>query len=713
MIEHAYLIPLIPFAASLIMMFGAKEDPHSPAPWIGIGAMAICLGLSLSILSAVAGGSVPLPYEHNWQWFSFAASIGGKSFIYDMPIGVLIDGPAALLLVVVTLVSLMVQIYSIAYMHEDTRYKRYFAFVSFFTASMLGLVVSSNILVGFMSWELMGLSSYLLIGFWFEKDGPTEAQKKAFMTTKLGDSGLYLALLFIFAKVGSFQITQIHQFINQGYMTPTVATVIAVGILFGAMGKSAQFPLFIWLPDAMEGPTPGSALIHAATMVAAGIFVVARLYFVFLAAPDAMLAAAWIGCATAFLAAAMALVSYDIKRVLAFSTVSQLGFMMCALGVGGYTAGLFHLTTHAFFKALLFLGAGSVIHSVHTNDMRLMGGLSKKMPVTFVTMLAAIFAIAGVPFTSGYYSKDMILANIYQANRPIFWIMLFTALMTAFYMSRLFILTFWGDDRDHEKYHHAHESPFLITGPLVLLAFLALVSGYMLERNELVYRLLAKPTITAAQAPAAASAEAKPAEAKPAEGDSAAHAAMAAPVAEAHAPVAEARAAAAEHAEAAGEAEHHEGHLPHWLHLALPFMIFGSMGLAFVLYKGPRYEVADGLKTTFAPIFHLLDRRWFLDDAFDLLVVLCDKAAALAYWIDANVVDRVFVDGWGLLMRIVAEISNLVDALFVDRTVDGFGGLTLDLGVGLRSLVKDGQVQEYLMYVAIAFSLAATLILTR
>jgi len=694
MIEHAYLIPLIPFAASLIMLFGAKEDPHSPAPWIGIGAMAICLGLSLSILAAVAGGTIPMPYEHNWPWFSFAASIGGKAFLYEMPIGVLIDGPAAVLLVVVTLVSLMVQLYSIAYMHEDKRYKRYFAFVSFFTASMLGLVVSSNILVGFMSWELMGLSSYLLIGFWFEKDGPTEAQKKAFMTTKLGDSGLYLALLFIFAKVGSFQITQIHQFINNGYMTPTVATVIAIGILFGAMGKSAQFPLFIWLPDAMEGPTPGSALIHAATMVAAGIFVVARLYFVFLASPDAMLAAAWIGCATAFLAAAMALVSYDIKRVLAFSTVSQLGFMMCALGVGGYTAGLFHLTTHAFFKALLFLGAGSVIHSVHTNDMRLMGGLSKKMPVTFLTMGAAILAIAGIPFTSGYYSKDMILANIYYVNQPIFWIMLFTALMTAFYMSRLFILTFLGDDRDHEKHHHAHESPFLMTGPLVLLAFLALVSGFMLDRNGLVYRLLEKPSIAAVQAPATVDAHA------PAPAD--AH-----PVPAAPAPV--------EHAAAVAHAqgEHHEGHLPHWLHLALPVFVLGAMGFAFLLYKGPRFAIADGLKSTFAPVFHVLDRRWFLDDAFDLLVVLCDKVAAAAYWVDANVVDRVFVDGWGLLTRIVAEISNLIDALFVDRTVDGFGGLSMDVGVGLRGLVKEGQVQEYLMYVAIAFSLAATLILTR
>jgi NADH-quinone oxidoreductase subunit L len=701
MIEHAYLIPLIPFAASLIMMFGAKEDPHSPAPWIGIGAMAICLGLSLSILRAVAGGSIPLPYEHNWQWFSFAASIGGKSFIYDMPIGVLIDGPSALLLVVVTLVSLMVQIYSIAYMHEDTRYRRYFAFVSFFTSSMLGLVVSSNILVGFMSWELMGLASYLLIGFWFEKDGPTEAQKKAFMTTKLGDSGLYVALLFIFAKVGSFQITQIHQFINHGYMTTTTATVIAIGILFGAMGKSAQFPLFIWLPDAMEGPTPGSALIHAATMVAAGIFVVARLYFVFLAAPDAMLAAAWIGCATAFLAAAMALVSYDIKRVLAFSTVSQLGFMMCALGVGGYTAGLFHLTTHAFFKALLFLGAGSVIHSVHTNDMRLMGGLSKKMPVTFLTMGAAILAISGIPGTSGYFSKDMILANIYHANRPIFWIMLLTALMTAFYMSRLFILTFWGDDRDHEKHHHAHESPFLMTGPLVLLAFLALVSGYMLDRNGLVYRLLEKPTITAAPAVVAAAVvpETKPVEwARTTSG----------PI------VAETK--PEEHAaahEEAGETEHHEGHLPHWLHLALPLLVLGSIGLAFVLYKGPTYPIADALKANLGPVFTLLDRRWFLDDAFNLLVVFCDQVAATAYWIDTNIVDRVFVDGWGLLMRIIAEISNLLDALFVDRTVDGFGGLSLDLGVGLRTLVADGQVQEYLMYVAIAFSLAATLILTR
>ncbi|MBI3564414.1 MAG: NADH-quinone oxidoreductase subunit L, partial [Elusimicrobia bacterium] len=580
MIEHAYLIPLIPLAASLIVMFGAKEDPHSPLPWVGIGAMGLCLVIASSILWSFAAGTLALPYEHNWHWFSFATTVAGKSFVMDVPIGVYIDPPAAVVLVVVTLVSLMVQVYSVSYMHDDKRYKRYFAFVSFFTAAMLGLVASSNLLVTFMCWELMGVSSYLLIGFWFEREGPCEAQKKAFMTTKLGDSGLYLALLLIYAKVGSFQFTQINQFFSNGYISATAATVAGLGILFGAMGKSAQFPLFIWLPDAMEGPTPGSALIHAATMVAAGIIMVAKLYVVFLASPIAMETAAWIGLATAFLAASMALVSYDIKRVLAFSTVSQLGFMMCALGAGGYTAGLFHLTTHAFFKALLFLGAGSVIHAVHTNDMRLMGGLSKKMPLTFVTMLIAVLAIAGFPFLSGYYSKDMILAAVWNHNHTMFWILLFSALMTAFYMSRLFFLTFWGDDRDHEKFHHAHESPALITVPLSILAFFAVVSGYGLARHGFVERALPKPVLAVmpgalASAPLPIPAEAKP-EAKP---EAKAEPAAAA----AEAPKAEAREGAKAGHEGGEEAE-----LPPWLAYTVIGLVLSSMGLAFVLYKGPR-----------------------------------------------------------------------------------------------------------------------------
>jgi NADH-quinone oxidoreductase subunit L len=717
MIEFAYLIPLIPAAAAFIMFFGAKEDPHSPAPWIGVGAMGVSLAIAVSILAAALKGSVALPYEHNWQWFEFATTVGGKSFVDAMKVGVLIDGGAALVSVVVCFVSLLVQVYSISYMHDDIRYKRYFCYVSLFTAAMLGMVVSSNLLVAFACWELMGLMSYMLIGFWFERPGPQEAQKKAFMTTKLGDSGLYLALLFLYVAAGSFQISQLGQYFSMGYASATVAAVIAVGILVGAAGKSAQFPLFIWLPDAMEGPTPGSALIHAATMVAAGIYMVARLYFVFLAAPDVMNIVAWTGCITAFMAAAMGLVSYDIKRVLAFSTVSQLGFMMCALGAGGYTGALFHLTTHAFFKALLFLGAGCVIHAVHTNDMRQMGGLWTKMPVTFWTMFFACCAIAGIPFLSGAYSKDMILAYVYEHSRPMFWIMLFTALMTAFYMFRLLILTFFGKDRDHEKFHHAHEAPGLMSGPLIALVIPTILSGLLL--NPVIFKLLPKPRLQAGaggvhsvmgqgEGHAAPAADAHKAEAKPD-----AHAVPAS-----HATPAERHAAAAEAAHAPAQAGHEgghhgEGHLPPALHYLLIVLVPLSIATAFFLYRGPAYPVADALKGTFSPVFTLLDRRWFLDDVFYALVKLCDKVAALCFWVDANIVDRVFVDGWGLLMRVFAHLSDLVDALLVDRTVDGFGGLTNDVGVGLRSFVKEGQVQEYLMYAAIAFSLAATLVLTR
>ncbi len=689
--QHAYLIPLIPFFASLFVLFGAKEDPHSPLPWVGIVAMFFSFCLAVAVFAGFATGAWTAPLQMNWNWFAFASTVAGKTLIDQMQIGTYIDGPASLVLVVVTLVSLMVQVYSISYMHDDKRYKRYFAFVSFFTSAMLGLVASSNLLATFMCWELMGVASYLLIGFWFERTGPCEAQKKAFMTTKLGDSGLYLALLLIYMKVGSFQFDQIYRSFHLGLVPAGVATVMAIGILFGAMGKSAQFPLFIWLPDAMEGPTPGSALIHAATMVAAGILMVAKLYPIFMAAPIAMEAAAWIGLATAFLAASMALVTYDIKRVLAFSTVSQLGFMMCALGAGGYTGGLFHLTTHAFFKALLFLGAGSVIHAVHTNDMRLMGGLSKKMPVTFVTMLIAVLAIAGFPFLSGYYSKDMILAAVWNHNHTMFWILLSAALMTAFYMSRLFFLTFWGDDRDHEKFHHAHESPALITVPLAILAFLSVVSGYGLARGGFIEKVLPKPAAAVSVAAAAPTAEASRTET-----------AAASP--------SEIRTETkAEPKEEKGE----EAEMPQWLAFTVVGLVLCSMGFAFVLYKGPKFATAEAIRSAFAPLVTVLDRRWYLDDVFLGLVAVCDQVAALAYWIDANVVDRVFVDGWGLLMRVFAEISNFLDWNLVDTTVDGVGGLGNDLGGMMRSLVIDGQVQEYLMYAAIAFSLAATLILTR
>jgi NADH-quinone oxidoreductase subunit L len=668
MLEHVYLIPIIPLLTSLVMLFFFEESEHSPAPYLGIAAMGWCLIQSCAIFYQVASGHAHLPYEASIPWFSFPSDIGGKPFAYEMPIGVLIDGPAAVMLVVVTLVSFLVQTYSLAYMHGDPRFKRYYCYLSFFTASMLGLIVSNNLLVVFSCWELVGVSSYLLIGFWFEKPGPAYASKKAFITTKLGDCGLYLALLFIFAKVGSFQITQIQEAVSRGYLAGAAATAIGLGLLAGAVGKSAQWPLFIWLPDAMEGPTPVSALIHAATMVAAGIYLVAKTYFIYMASPVAMGAVAWVGLITALLAASMALVAYDLKRVLAFSTVSQLGFMMCALGAGGYTAGIFHLTTHAFFKALLFLGAGSVIHAVHTNDMRQMGGLSKKMPITFVTMFIATCAIAGLPPLSGFYSKDMILEKVWEYSPLMCGMLIFAALMTSFYMFRLIFLTFTGDERDHEKYHHAHESPLLMTAPLMLLGVLSVVSGMLLMKGGFFEHLVSFPMPEAGHAAAAA----------------------------------------AHGAEGAAHGAH-----PQHLGLYVTALVLCSIALSWFFYGRRDFSVVEGLKAKLSIPFSILENRYGFDQLFLGLVALSDRLAKVAFWFDSNVLDQIFIDGWALVSRILSEISNVFDALFVDRTVDGFGGLSVDLGVGLRSLVTNGQVQEYLMYIAIAFSLFTTLILSR
>lgn len=660
MLEHVYLIPLIPLAASLLILFGGKERTDSPLPYLGIAAMGWCLIQSLIIFYRFAVGHAPLPYEHNWTWFSFATDVGGRAFAYELPVGVLIDGAASVMLVVVTLISLLVQIYSLGYMRGDPRFKRYYAFLSFFTASMLGLVVSSSLLILFACWELVGVSSYLLIGFWFEKDGPPYAAKKAFITTKLGDMGFYLALLLIFVTVGSFQITQIQTFVERGYMPTDVATWIALGLLVGAIGKSAQFPLSVWLPDAMQGPTPVSALIHAATMVVAGIYLVAKFLFLFAAAPIAMEAVAWTGLITALIAATMAVVAYDIKRVLAFSTISQLGFMMCALGVGGYTAGLFHLTTHAFFKALLFLGAGSVIHGIGTNDMRKMGGLSKQMPATFITMLVATCAIAGLPPLSGYYSKDLILEKVFEHNYLMFALITLAALLTAFYMFRLIFLTFLGEARDPDRHSHAHESPPSMTIPLWILAALSAGAGWFLHHGRFFENLV--------------------------------HYEL---------PEGALLFSANNHAD------------PSLIANSVTAMVVGAIALAWWLYRGPAFAAADRIKARMSFVFKTLENGYGFDAFYLWIVALSDQAARLAYWIDSKIIDAIFIDGWALVVRVSSEMSNLFDALFVDKTVDGFGGISRDIGVGLRSLVSKGLVQEYLMYVAIAVSLFASLVFTR
>ncbi len=477
LLNHAFLIPLAPPAAFVVIL-AFRNKLGLQGAWVGIPVMLYALGHALLIAAGLFSGSLVLPkdglqgkyFEWAVNWFS----VGN----FDFRVGVLIDGLSSLMLVVVTLVSLLVQVYSIAYMREHKRFGRYFAYVNLFTFSMLLLVVANDMLQFFIGWELVGLSSYLLIGFDFEKETAAVAARKAFLTTRLGDLGFYLALLTIFNYLGTFNIPQLFQNITAVPYPSWVLTAVPLLLFCGAMGKSAQVPLHAWLPDAMEGPTPASALIHAATMVAAGVFLVARVYFLFQASPIALDVVAWIGVLTALMGAIMGVVSNDIKRVLAFSTVSQLGFMMTALGCGGYSAGMFHLATHAAFKALLFLCAGSVIHAVHTNDMWKMGGLKTQMPVTAASYLVATLAITGCPPFAGFYSKEEVLGAALHHNPVIFALLAVAATLTSFYMFRSWFLTFTGMPRDRERFQHAHESPALMTGPLIILAFLAASLGF-------------------------------------------------------------------------------------------------------------------------------------------------------------------------------------------------------------------------------------------
>ncbi len=408
--------------------------------------------------------------------------------LFDLHIemGVRIDGLSAIMAVVVTSVSLLVQIYSVGYMHGDSGYARYFAFMSLFTAAMLGLVLASSLLQLFVHWELVGLASYLLIGFWFHRPAAAAAAKKAFIVTRFGDFAFLLAVLLIFGKAGTFDIHEINELALAGALSSSVLVGFTLGLLSGAIGKSAQFPLHIWLPDAMEGPTPVSALIHAATMVVAGVYLIARMFPSFEAAPAEMLdLVAYVGGFTALLAAVLGLVQTDIKRVLAYSTVSQIGYMVLALGVLGYVAAIFHLFTHAFFKALLFLGSGSVNHATHTFDMRRMGGLRSYMPVTYVTFVIGALSLSGVFPLAGFWSKDEILLDAWKYEKPLFVIGVVVAFMTALYMFRAIFMTFWGEYRGGEEPEAGHddfstvphESPPSMAFPLMILAVPAVFAG--------------------------------------------------------------------------------------------------------------------------------------------------------------------------------------------------------------------------------------------
>lgn len=470
--QYAWLIPLFPLLSFLLLTAVGRQLKDAGA-YISIVAVFASFVVSLLIFIERLGGQIEDFTWNKLQWINFGT--------FSLNMGFEVTNLNALMLVIVTLVSLLVNLYSKGYMEGDDRINVFFAYIALFTFSMLGLVISENLLELYIFWELVGVCSFLLVGFWYFKPEARAAAKKAFIVTRIGDVGLLIAILLLFWAMPnhSLDFTSIHNALTSGKISGGMVTLIAILIFVGAIGKSGQFPLHTWLPDAMEGPTPISALIHAATMVAAGVYLVARTFDIFQASPAALTVVACIGGFTAIFAATIGTAQNDIKRILAYSTVSQLGYMMMALGIGtsvAYTAGIFHLFTHAFFKALLFLGAGSVIHAVHTQDIHEMGGLGSKMKVTAWTFGIGALALSGIPPLSGFWSKDAILSEAYVHNQLLFWVGLIAAFFTAFYMSRLFFLVFMGKPRHQE---HVHESPATMTLPLIVLAVLAVVAGFV------------------------------------------------------------------------------------------------------------------------------------------------------------------------------------------------------------------------------------------
>lgn len=471
MIQFAYLIPLFPLLGFLLNGLFRKSLSKNAVALIGSGSILISFIISLIIFFQVkaANGSIAVI-----NLFEFI-----KTDAFNISFSFLIDPLSSLFLLIITGVGFLIHVYSTSYMHdeESQHFARYFSYLNLFVFSMLLLVLGNNFVIMFIGWEGVGLCSYLLIGFWFKNNQYNYAARKAFVMNRIGDLGFLLAIFWMIAKLGTVNFSEV--FSQTSLLSQTDITAITLLLFVGAMGKSAQIPLFTWLPDAMAGPTPVSALIHAATMVTAGVYMISRSHVLYSLSDFTQSIVAWVGLATAILAATIAMYQNDIKKVLAYSTVSQLGFMFLALGVGAYTTGVFHVMTHAFFKALLFLGAGSVIHAMSgEQDIAKMGGLKKALPITYITFLLGVLAIIGFPFTSGFISKDEILIAVYSKSPIMFYLAAFAAILTAIYMVRLFMLVFMGSFRGtSEQKLHLHESPKSMTIPLIVLGVLSVIAG--------------------------------------------------------------------------------------------------------------------------------------------------------------------------------------------------------------------------------------------
>ena len=714
LIATVLLAPLAAFAFFGLLSLTGRN--YSRQDLVSTGAMLVAFVCAVLLFTNVVADPDKFSHDgaeiHSLTWLP----LGSVNF----SMGFLFDSVTAVMLLVVTIVSSLVHIFSIGYMHGDPRYPRFFAFLSLFSFSMLFLVVSDNLLGIYIGWELVGVCSYLLIGFWFEQDAPANACKKAFMTTRVGDVGMFIGMMMLFTKFrtlslyGDQGIFALASNLTAGDMT--WLSIAGVLIFCGAIGKSAQIPLHTWLPDAMEGPTPVSALIHAATMVAAGVYLTARMFPILTA--DSSLFIAYVGGITALVAATIAMVRFDIKRVLAYSTISQLGYMMLAIGAGSYVAGLFHLTTHAFFKALLFLGSGSVIHAFHAahhahdhdhahdddhahtdahaasfdsfgidpaQDMRHMGGLRHKMPITFVTMLIATLSIAGVPFIfSGFWSKDAVLVEVlYRAiswnsvhHYILFGMAALAAVITAFYMFRLIFMTFTGEPRNQEMHDGAHESPLKMAIPLIILAVLSfpIVNKWSFEKYV---KQPDQPHIHA------------PKHARYDSSQGALHAQLG--LSDAH---------------AAGEDTHHEDaavhHDPdhdraHNIVVPLSFVIvILGIGLSALFYYWKRFS-ADAVAARLRPIYTLLWNKYYFDEFYDGVIVALTVAGSKVLGLfDLRFIDGI-VNGVGVTVQAgCSRFAGWFDNTFVDGLVNLVARIIWYVGGRVRR-VQTGMIQNYLL----------------
>jgi len=612
----AWLVLLSPFVALvLIALFTLRRPALSAGISVGACALSFVLALPL-ILGGLGSAHEGEPIAGSFSWIH----IGDL----HLGMGIHVDALTAVMLFVVTFVGLLIHIYSIGYMHGEKGFARYFACLSLFMFSMLGIVLADNFVMIFVFWELVGLSSYLLIGYYFDKVPAANAGKKAFLVNRVGDFGFVLGILILFFAAGTVDFTEIQEGLASGRLASAPLLAAALLVFMGALAKSAQFPLHVWLPDAMERPPPVSALIHAATMVAAGVYLLARNFTLFATVPQAAQVVAYIGGFTALFAATIAIVQNDIKRILAYSTLSQLGYMVMAIGLGSLTAGMFHLTTHAFFKALLFLGSGSVIHALHTQDIWDMGGLLKRMPITSWTFIIGSVALAGLPPFAGFFSKDEILVAAH--NTPILYVLgTVTAFLTAFYVTRLVVVAFLGEPR---KPIHAHESPRVMTIPLIILAIFSIFSGWIGAGAPTPFLFSAEKGFGSFV---------------------------------------------------------YAGEHPHVPEFHLGVMVFSTLValagvlLGYLIYGRKAIDPA-GVRARVTPIYTLLVKKYYMDEIYGWLVAVVQQGwARLCAWFDANVLIRTIIDGITAATRWTGDKTRRLQTGQLQATLLIMGGGTVIL----------------------------------